>query len=177
MGLGFGNSSSKKSSGGAKKAGDKKGGSAASTTKKGDAGSKASNSTKGGAAAKGGAKKGGDKKAPAAGKKAVDQAGGHEGAFEANDDGTLIKKCNKGEWEFYKNLKKYPKLKPFCPKLVKVIGKASDEQHQVQMGDLTQGYKKPCIMCVVAPPPIPSHFLLVMFFLSRHFPLPPLLRD
>jgi hypothetical protein len=74
------------------------------------------------------------------------QAGGHADAFSTADDGTLTKKCNKAEWLFYKDtLPQFPDLAPFTPGFVRVEGSA-DENPQVVMKNLLDGYDKPCIM-------------------------------
>jgi phosphatidylinositol phospholipase C, delta len=152
MGLGFGGKNSKSAPAKGDKGGKGGKGDKEPATKKGGSASKEPATKKGGkepATKKGGdapkkATKGDAKKDE--GKNEIDQAGGHEGAFTSSDDGTVTKKCNKAEWQFYKTLNKHSKLKPFCPKLVKVIGKEKDEEHSVQMGDLTAGYEKPCIL-------------------------------
>jgi len=75
------------------------------------------------------------------------QAGGHAGAFLKGGEGQIMKKVGNNEFVFYsQTLAAHPSCKPYLPVYHGVQEK--DGNKYVTIEDLTQYYKKPCILDV-----------------------------
>jgi len=74
------------------------------------------------------------------------QMGGHEGTFQKIDESKIMKQTGKAETAFYEILHTYPSLEVFAPKF---YGTKEVEGHKyIVIEDLTQYFKKPCILDV-----------------------------
>jgi len=79
--------------------------------------------------------------------KGFSQAGGHEGAFSKDVEGKIRKRVGKNEFQFYRDtLPHYPELQPFLPTCYGTEEREGNKY--VVLEDLTQYYKKPCILDV-----------------------------